>query len=80
MDYTAQNLEYAVSVFYNGEQVDRAKAHAWLTAAQRVPEAWNFVWELLQPNKVLPVSFALKKIDELHSSINILCYFMKFLN
>lgn len=53
MEYTAQNLEYAVSVFYNGEQSDRAKAHAWLTAAQRVPEAWNFVWELLQPTKVL---------------------------
>ncbi|KAL0892361.1 hypothetical protein ABMA27_015496 [Loxostege sticticalis] len=57
MDYTAQNLEYAVSVFYNGEQVDRAKAHAWLTAAQRVPEAWNFVWELLQPNKGTEIQF-----------------------
>lgn len=53
MEYTAQNLEYAVSVFYNGEQEDRAKAHAWLTVAQRVPEAWNFVWELLQPTKVI---------------------------
>lgn len=58
MEYTAQNLEYAVSVFYNGEQEDRAKAHAWLTAAQRVPEAWNFVWELLQPSKV--------KLQEVH--------------
>lgn len=53
MEYSAQNLEYAVSVFYNGDQNERAKAHAWLTAAQRVPEAWNFLWELLQPNKVL---------------------------
>lgn len=53
MEYTAQNLEYAVSVFYNGEQAERARAHSWLTAAQRVPEAWNFVWELLQPNKVI---------------------------
>lgn len=52
MEYTVQNLEYAVSVFYNGEQCERAKAHAWLTASQRVPEAWTFVWELLQPNKV----------------------------
>lgn len=53
MEYTAHNLEYAVSVFYNGEQEERAKAHAWLTTAQRVPEAWNFVWELLQPSKVI---------------------------
>lgn len=53
MEYTAQNLEYAVSVFYNGEQSERAKAHAWLTTAQRVPQAWNFVWELLQPSKVI---------------------------
>ncbi|CAH0727885.1 unnamed protein product, partial [Brenthis ino] len=57
MEYTAQNLEYAVSVFYNGEQEDRAKAHAWLTAAQRVPEAWNFVWELLQPSKGTEIQF-----------------------
>ncbi|KAJ0180029.1 hypothetical protein K1T71_004620 [Dendrolimus kikuchii] len=51
MEYTVQNLEHAVSVFYHGEQNERAKAHAWLTVAQRVPEAWNFVWELLQPTK-----------------------------
>ncbi|CAB3243920.1 unnamed protein product [Arctia plantaginis] len=57
MEYTAQNLEYAVSVFYNGEQSERAKAHAWLTASQRVPEAWNFVWELLQPSKNTEVQF-----------------------
>ncbi|XP_045765024.1 importin-13 isoform X1 [Maniola jurtina] len=57
MEYTTQNLEYAVSVFYNGEQEDRAKAHAWLTVAQRVPEAWNFVWELLQPTKGTEIQF-----------------------
>lgn len=60
MEYTEQNLAYAVSVFYNGEQNERAKAHAWLTAAQRVPEAWNFVWELLQPTKVLYVHLILE--------------------
>lgn len=57
MEYTVQNLEYAVSVFYNGEQNERAKAHEWLTAAQRVPEAWNFVWELLQPTKGTEIQF-----------------------
>ncbi|XP_045493442.1 importin-13 [Colias croceus] len=57
MEYTMQNLEYAVSVFYNGEQAERAKAHTWLTAAQRVPEAWNFVWDLLQPTKGTEIQF-----------------------
>ncbi|CAG5035822.1 unnamed protein product [Parnassius apollo] len=57
MEYIPQNLEYAVSVFYNGEQQERAKAHAWLTTAQRAPEAWNFVWELLQPHKGTEIQF-----------------------
>ncbi|XP_022816371.1 importin-13 [Spodoptera litura] len=57
MEYSPQNLEYAVSVFYNGEQSERAKAHAWLTAAQRVPEAWNFVWDFLQPSKGTEIQF-----------------------
>ncbi|KAJ8732601.1 hypothetical protein PYW07_015200 [Mythimna separata] len=57
MEYSTQNLEYAVSVFYNGEQGERQKAHAWLTTAQRVPEAWNFVWELLQPSKGTEIQF-----------------------
>ncbi|XP_041976423.1 importin-13 [Aricia agestis] len=57
MEYTAQNLEYAVSVFYNGEQAERTKAHSWLTTAQRAPEAWNFVWELMQPTKGTEIQF-----------------------
>ncbi|XP_022118920.2 importin-13 [Pieris rapae] len=57
MEYTVQNLEYAVSIFYNGEQEERAKAHTWLTNAQKVPEAWNFVWDLLQPTKGTVVQF-----------------------
>lgn len=66
MDFTAQNVEYAVSVFYNGEPIDQAKAHTWLTSAQRVPDAWNFVWELLQPTKVnLGNSFATTRLNPL---------------
>ncbi|VVC90179.1 unnamed protein product [Leptidea sinapis] len=57
MEYTVQNLEFAVSVFYNGEPTERAKAHTWLTAAQRVPEAWNFVWDLLHPTKGTEIQF-----------------------
>ncbi|CAK1553495.1 unnamed protein product [Leptosia nina] len=57
MECTVQNLEYAVNVFYNGEQNERAKAHTWLAEAQKLPEAWNFVWELLQPTKGTEVQF-----------------------
>ncbi|XP_013134377.1 PREDICTED: importin-13 isoform X2 [Papilio polytes] len=57
MEYTAQNLEYAVNVFYNGEQNEKTNAHTWLTTAQRAPEAWNFVWELLQPHKGTEIQF-----------------------
>ncbi|KPI98006.1 Importin-13 [Papilio xuthus] len=57
MEYTAQNLEYAVNVFYNGEQTEKTNAHTWLTTAQRAPEAWNFVWELLQPHKGTEIQF-----------------------
>lgn len=53
MAYTAENLEHAVSVFYSSEHSDRADAHKWLTEAQRCPEAWSFVWELLNSQKVL---------------------------
>lgn len=52
MEYNVQNLEYAVSVFYSSENEQRVQVHQWLTAAQRCPEAWCFVWELLKPNKV----------------------------
>ncbi|GBP32829.1 Importin-13 [Eumeta japonica] len=57
MEFTVPNLEYAVSVFYNSEQNERIQAHQWLTAAQRCPEAWIFVWELLQSNKGTEVQF-----------------------
>lgn len=54
MEFNVQNLEYAVSVFYNSEQNERTQAHQWLTVAQSCPEAWSFVWDLLQTNKVCP--------------------------
>lgn len=57
MEFNAQNLEYAVSVFYNSEQQNKYQAHQWLTTAQRSPEAWSFVWELLQTNKSTEVQF-----------------------
>lgn len=52
MDYTADNLEKAVTVFYRSEASQQAEAHQWLTEAQHSPQAWSFVWDLLHPNKV----------------------------
>lgn len=47
MEYTSENLEKAVTLFYQ-----QAQAHQWLTEAQNSPQAWSFVWELLNPHKV----------------------------
>ncbi|CAG9822074.1 unnamed protein product [Phaedon cochleariae] len=57
MDYTTDDLEKAVTMFYRTEAHQQAEAHQWLTEAQRSPQAWRFVWELLDPNKSSEVQF-----------------------
>lgn len=52
MEYTAENLERVVTLFYRSEADQQAQAHQWLTEAQNSQQAWSFVWELLQPQKV----------------------------
>lgn len=52
MEITLENLERAVTQFYHSDASLQAQAHQWLTAVQASPEAWCFVWELLQPSKV----------------------------
>lgn len=52
MEYTAENLEKAVTVFYRTEASQQAEAHQWLTEAQNSPHAWSFVWDLLHPQRV----------------------------
>lgn len=49
MDNNATAVENAVNQFYKWG--DKA-AHTWLMKVQTSPEAWNFVWELLNPEKV----------------------------
>lgn len=53
MEYTAENLEKVVTLFYRSEAGQQAQAHQWLTEAQNSPQAWSFVWELLQPHRVI---------------------------
>ncbi|XP_021934017.1 importin-13 isoform X2 [Zootermopsis nevadensis] len=57
MEFTAENLERAVVQFYHTDAAMQAHAHHWLTTAQASPEAWSFVWHLLQPNKSAEVQF-----------------------
>lgn len=52
MDFSIENLEKAVTVFYRTEALQQAEAHHWLTEAQNSPQAWGFVWDLLNPMRV----------------------------
>lgn len=60
MEFTAENLEKAVTLFYRSEAEQQEQAHQWLTEAQKSPEAWTFVWQLLQSHKVNKVTKAVK--------------------
>lgn len=52
MEFTADDLERAVIQFYQSDSVAQAQAHQFLTNAKCSPQAWAFVWDLLQPHKV----------------------------
>lgn len=47
--YSSSNIETAVTEFYKGHV---AGTQQWLKEAQMSPDAWTFIWELLQPTKV----------------------------
>lgn len=53
MDY-ATVIDQAVKQFYAEGNND---VHAWLLRVQASPEAWTFVWELLDPSKVYGIFF-----------------------
>ncbi|KAF5307676.1 hypothetical protein FQR65_LT06731 [Abscondita terminalis] len=57
MDYSVENLEKAVTLFYKTEAGQQAEAHQWLTEAQNSPQAWSFVWELLDPRRSSEIQF-----------------------
>lgn len=45
-------LEETIILFYRSATSQQAVAHDWLTEAQDSPQAWQFVWELMQLDKV----------------------------
>ncbi|XP_076181025.1 importin-13-like protein cdm isoform X2 [Ptiloglossa arizonensis] len=53
MDYTTV-VEQAVRQFY---AEGNNEVHSWLLRVQASPEAWTFVWELLDPSKSWEVQF-----------------------
>nr|XP_023016912.1 importin-13 [Leptinotarsa decemlineata] len=57
MEFTAENLENAVKLFYRSDSHQQAEAHQWLQDAQHSTEAWRFVWELLSPQRSPDVQF-----------------------
>lgn len=56
MEFTANNVEEAVSQFYSNSD-HKHHVHTWLTKARVAKEAWAFVWELLEPQKSEQVQF-----------------------
>lgn len=51
MELTVENLEKAVSHFYQNSAT-QSQLNLWLTAAQSSAQAWTFGWQLLDQSKV----------------------------
>eukprot|EP00095_Tigriopus_kingsejongensis_P012065 maker-scaffold60_size442463-snap-gene-0.27 protein:Tk12065 transcript:maker-scaffold60_size442463-snap-gene-0.27-mRNA-1 annotation:"Importin-13" len=56
MEFTAANVEKVVLQFYQQAGTNQQN-HEWLTKAQMSPNAWEFAWELLTPQKNPEVQF-----------------------
>ena len=61
MEFNAPNVERVVKEFYLHGATRSGGAdpgsHDWLIRAQASPQAWNFAWELLTPEKSAEVQF-----------------------
>lgn len=51
MEFTIENVEKAVSHFYQN-LTTQSQLNLWLTAAQSSTQAWVFAWQLLDQSKV----------------------------
>ena len=51
MEFTAENVEKAVSHFYQNVST-QSQLNGWLIAAQTSAQAWIFSWQLLDQSKV----------------------------
>jgi len=63
MEFNAANVERAVKEFYasgaaaHSGSNGASQGHDWLNRAQESPEAWVFVWDLLEVNRSAEVQF-----------------------
>lgn len=65
-----KTLEEAVNVFYRSGAQQQLAAHDWLTKVQLSPQAWSFVWDLMQLGKVRrkkKLFFGFEKFSNLNS-------------
>lgn len=62
MDY-ATTVEEAVKRFYS---TGSNEAHTWILQVQASPEAWTFVWQLLDPSKVTVGSMEISDLVPFH--------------
>jgi len=61
-ELTSENVERAVLQFYQTSAATCSpemlqETHKWLTLAQLSPQAWNFCWDLITPDKKHEVQF-----------------------
>jgi hypothetical protein len=57
MGFTSENVEAAVVEFYRNPGKVNKECHEWLKTCQSSREAWQVVWALLEPGKMLQVQF-----------------------
>ncbi|XP_078264629.1 importin-13 isoform X2 [Rhinoraja longicauda] len=58
LDYSVANVEKALHQLYYDPNIDNKNlAQKWLMQAQVSPQAWQFSWALLNPNKVPEIQY-----------------------
>ncbi|KAJ8277862.1 hypothetical protein GJAV_G00080980 [Gymnothorax javanicus] len=58
MDFTVENVEKALHQLYYDPNIDNKNlAQKWLMQAQVSPQAWQFCWALLSPDKVPEIQY-----------------------
>ncbi|XP_039272455.2 importin-13-like [Styela clava] len=57
-EFTVDNIEKALhQLYYDPVSSTKDTAQRWLTFAQRSKQAWQFSWDLLQPNRLTEVQY-----------------------
>jgi hypothetical protein len=56
-NFSMENLEQAVNLFYKSQSNDQAQLNDFLIAHQRDPAAWTWLWSFLELQKTMEVQF-----------------------